>query len=52
MTSSKPSATPVDTKHKLSTSVDTPYDDPTLYQSLVGALQYLIFTRPYISYVV
>ncbi|GJS07721.1 ribonuclease H-like domain-containing protein [Tanacetum coccineum] len=26
--------------------------DPTLYRSLVGALQYLTFTRPYLSYTV
>jgi hypothetical protein len=52
MASCKPSATLVDTKQKLSTSSDTPYEDPSLYQNLVGALQYLIFTRPGISYVV
>jgi len=52
MTSCKPSATPVDTKQKLSISASTPYDNPTLYQSLAGALQYLTFTRPDISYVV
>lgn len=38
MTLCKPSATPFDTKHKLSTSVSTPYDDPTLYWSLARAL--------------
>ncbi|XP_050889944.1 uncharacterized mitochondrial protein AtMg00810-like [Lathyrus oleraceus] len=47
----KPSTTLVDTKQKLSTSSDTSYEDPSLYQSLVGALQYLTFTRPDISYV-
>ncbi|MCI11598.1 copia protein, partial [Trifolium medium] len=34
------------------TSADTTYDDPTLYQSLAGALQYLTFIRPDIYYVV
>ena len=52
MASCKPFATLVDTKHKLSTTADTSYDDPTLYRSLAGALQYLTFTRPDISYVV
>jgi hypothetical protein len=52
MASCKPSATPVDTKQKLSTTAGTSYDDPTLYRSLAGALQYLTFTRPDISYAV
>ena len=30
----------------------SPYDNPTLYRSLAGALQYLTFTRPDISYIV
>ncbi|PNX65734.1 copia protein [Trifolium pratense] len=52
MTSCKPSATLVETKLKLNTSSSTPYEDPFLYQSLVGNLQYLTFTRPDISYAV
>ena len=52
MTSCKPTATPVDTKSKLSTSSGSPYKDPTQYRRLAGALQYLTFTRPDISYVV
>ncbi|XP_050889099.1 uncharacterized mitochondrial protein AtMg00810-like [Lathyrus oleraceus] len=52
MTSCKSSATPVDTKSKLSTSFDTSYEDPSLYWSLAGPLQYLTFTRLDISYVV
>ncbi|XP_021762987.1 uncharacterized protein LOC110727713 [Chenopodium quinoa] len=51
MSSCKPSATPVDTKAKLSSTSGPPIDDPTLYRSLSGALQYLTFTRPDISYV-
>ncbi|XP_071718321.1 uncharacterized mitochondrial protein AtMg00810-like [Rutidosis leptorrhynchoides] len=47
-----PVKTPVDTNGKLSTSKGKPYSNPTLYRSLAGALQYLTFTRPDISYVV
>ncbi|XP_056685955.1 uncharacterized mitochondrial protein AtMg00810-like [Spinacia oleracea] len=52
MASCKPSSTPVDTKAKLSASTGSPTDDPSLYRSLAGALQYLTFTRPDISYAV
>ncbi|GKE03396.1 ribonuclease H-like domain-containing protein [Tanacetum coccineum] len=45
-----PCKTPVDTESKLGSDGD-PVSDPTLYRSLAGALQYLTFTRPYISYV-
>lgn len=27
-----------------------PYNNPTLYRSIVGALQYFTFTRPYIAF--
>ncbi|GKC70523.1 ribonuclease H-like domain-containing protein [Tanacetum coccineum] len=43
--------TPVDIESKLGSNGD-PVSDPTLYRSLAGALQYLTFTRPDISYVV
>ncbi|GJZ67285.1 ribonuclease H-like domain-containing protein [Tanacetum coccineum] len=46
---SYPYRTPVDTDSKLSADGD-PVSDPTLYRSLAGALQYLTFTRPDISY--
>ncbi|GJY55513.1 ribonuclease H-like domain-containing protein [Tanacetum coccineum] len=46
-----PSRTPVDTESKLGADGD-PVSDPTLYRSLAGALQYLTFTRPDISYAV
>ncbi|GKA72806.1 ribonuclease H-like domain-containing protein [Tanacetum coccineum] len=42
---------PVDTDFKLAADGD-PVSDPTLYCSLAGALQYLTFTRPDISYAV
>ncbi|GJU61042.1 ribonuclease H-like domain-containing protein [Tanacetum coccineum] len=44
-----PCKTPVDTESKLGSDGD-PVSDPTLYRSLAGALQYLTFTRPDISY--
>ena len=50
MSSCKSSPTPVDTHSKLSACSSTPYEDPTHYRSLVGALQYLTFTRPDITY--
>ncbi|GJV71510.1 ribonuclease H-like domain-containing protein [Tanacetum coccineum] len=43
--------TPMDTESKLGSDGNT-VSDPTLYRSLAGALQYLTFTRPDISYVV
>nr|GEW80071.1 ribonuclease H-like domain-containing protein [Tanacetum cinerariifolium] len=46
-----PNWTPLDTKSKLRVGGD-PVSDPMLYRSLAGALQYLIFTRPDISYAV
>jgi hypothetical protein len=52
MSSCKPSSTPVYTKAKLSGSSGNPYHDPTECCSLAGALQYLTFTRPDISYAV
>ncbi|KAL8116424.1 hypothetical protein AgCh_022791 [Apium graveolens] len=52
MTSCKPSATPVDTKSKISATSGTPVADPTHYRRLAGALQYLTITRPNISYAV
>jgi hypothetical protein len=47
----KPCSTPVDTQAKLSEAMGDPVEDPTGYRSLGGALQYLTFTRPDISYV-
>ena len=52
MASCKSSHTPVDTKSKLSSTVGDLYSDPTSFRSLAGALQYLTFTRPDISYAV
>lgn len=52
MTMCKSTATPVETKPKLSSVSTVPCSDPHLYRSLAGALQYLTFTRPDISYAV
>lgn len=52
MTACKPCTTPVDLSAKLSASDGALFHDPTLYRSLAGALQYLTFTRPDISYAV
>nr|GEY11682.1 hypothetical protein [Tanacetum cinerariifolium] len=51
MLTCNPCHTPVDTDSKLSADGD-PVFDPTLYRSLAGALHYLTFTRPDISYAV
>ncbi|XP_076906863.1 uncharacterized protein LOC143563131 [Bidens hawaiensis] len=52
MDSCKPVATPVDTQSKLSADAGPPHEDPVSFRSLAGALQYLTFTRPDISYAV
>jgi hypothetical protein len=52
MSDCKPCSTPVDTQAKLSKATGDPVEDPTGYRSLAGALQYLTFTRPDISYAV
>ncbi|GJX82114.1 ribonuclease H-like domain-containing protein, partial [Tanacetum coccineum] len=51
MVKCNPNRTPVDTESKLEVDGDPVYD-PTLYHSLVGALQYLTFTRLDNSYAV
>jgi hypothetical protein len=52
MTDCNPCSTPVDTQGKLSEAEGPPVSDPTAYRSLAGALQYLTFTRPDITYAV
>ncbi|WVZ70234.1 hypothetical protein U9M48_018914 [Paspalum notatum var. saurae] len=52
MTECNPCSTPVDTQAKLSEDAGPPVADPTAYRNLAGALQYLTFTRPDITYAV
>lgn len=52
MSSCKPIATPSEINGKLSANDGPLIDDPTSYQSLAGALQYLTFTRPDLTYAV
>ena len=52
MTDYKPCSTPVDTQAKLSADLGDPVADPTAYRSLAGALQYLTFIRPDLTYTV
>ncbi|KAK1604562.1 hypothetical protein QYE76_028235 [Lolium multiflorum] len=51
MTECNPCSTPVDTQSKLGTT-GAPVADPSTYRSLVGALQYLSFTRLDVSYAI
>lgn len=46
----KPCVTPCHPNHKLLKDGSLPYSDPAHYRSIVGALQYLTFTRPDIAY--
>ena len=52
MTDCKPCSTPVDTQGKISEAEGNPVTDPTTYRSLAGALKYLTFTLPDITYAV
>jgi hypothetical protein len=52
MVDCKPILMPVDTQAKVSVESGPPVADTTYFRSLAGALQYLTFTRPDITYVV
>ncbi|XP_071715030.1 uncharacterized mitochondrial protein AtMg00810-like [Rutidosis leptorrhynchoides] len=52
LTKCNPVSTPIDTVGKISSKKGRPYANITQYRSLAGALQYLTFTRPDISYAV
>ena len=50
MTSAKPQLTPVITSLKLTMDGSEAFLNPTVYREIVGALQYLTFTRPDLTY--
>lgn len=52
MSDCKPCTTPVDLKSKLAEDEGKLIANPTEYRSLAGAMQYLTFTRPDITYAV
>jgi hypothetical protein len=52
MSDCKPYSMLVNTQAKVSSDMGVPIYDPTTYRNLVGALQYLTFTRPDIAYAV
>lgn len=52
MTSAKPYPTSIATRSKLSTYEGEPLADPSTYWKLVGALQYLTLTHPYLTYTI
>jgi len=52
MSSCKPVDTPSSPSSALTTLTGAPYSDSTKYRQIVGALQYLTFTRPDICYAV
>lgn len=52
MLQSKPVCTPMSITTNLTLSKGTPMADPTLNRMVVGSLQYLTLTRPYISFAV
>lgn len=52
MASCKPCTTPMDASAKLNVIVGDPLPKGTVYHTLAGALQYLTFTFPNITYVI
>ncbi|XP_028119840.1 uncharacterized protein LOC114317335 [Camellia sinensis] len=53
MSSCKPYSSPMATKHSSSSSTDDlPFSQPSLYRSLVGALQCMTITRPDLAFAV
>jgi len=50
MLDAKPQPSPMISSLKLLADASTSFSDPTLYRQIVGALQYLTFTRPDITF--
>ena len=50
MLSSKPQPTPMISSMRLTRDGTIAVDDPSLYRSIVGSLQYILITRPELSY--
>jgi hypothetical protein len=48
----KPISMPVNMQAKVFATFGLPVDDPTQFRSLTNSLQYLMFTRPNIAYVI
>lgn len=52
LSESHPAVTLAATKHQSSQADNIPYNNPTQFRQLIGALQYLTITRSDISYIV
>lgn len=52
MEGAKPYKSPMATGLQLSRHQGEPFENPTLYRSIIGSLQYLSFTRPDIAFAV
>ncbi|XP_042983338.1 uncharacterized mitochondrial protein AtMg00810-like [Carya illinoinensis] len=50
MTNCKPVSTPISSSTKLFAFDSTSMEDPSLYRSVVGSLQYLLFSRPDLAF--
>lgn len=52
MLTAKPATSPMSSAHHLHKFDGDSFEDPSLYRSIVGSLQYLSFTRPDIMFAV
>jgi hypothetical protein len=52
MTECHPTATPIDSRAKLTATEGAPVESPSEYRSLAGALQYLTLTWPDLAYAI